>query len=562
MAGAFLKGVLHVKRMFAVLLSCALLLGMLPGCQGDAPSPSGPVVQDGDVPVLSAVDLISTAFDYCGRRDEDGLEGLYAKESRELLETYARNAYQLEDAWEDMAVIRGKGASSFELAVVQMADDAAAVRAAAAFKDYISLRQGDFTGYAPAEADMAANGEVLQRGPYAVLFICPDPKGAGAAVGKLLDGEIVLPPELEPSAQPAVDVKALRDLVVSSQEMPGAKLKLLDDGDSDKLNAYVTDAYGLAPERWEECAIARDEATAFEVAVMRVPGEGTVVWEIKDYLTDYLNRREAQFNPVSIQARLLHEAIVGEAADGTQYYVLLLACKDRAGAMAACSEAVGAMGLSFSFQYRYSEADPDYPDRCLFTPPNRVDMSLYDTSAIRAAWELGDPSGLSEYDREIYDGAEKVLGEVLEDGMSGYEKERAVYGWMIDNVGYDWTLEDWMEETTRESFTPHGGLVERKAVCLGFAATFQLLMDLAGVECVTVVGASHNSRSDHAWNMVRLDGEWYCLDVTWDVGENSGRSQPEDWIYFNVTSDFMADSGHQWDYANTPEATAEGRGRG
>ena len=108
---------------------------MLPGCQGDAPSPSGPVVQDGDVPVLSAVDLISTAFDYCGRRDEDGLEGLYAKESRELLETYARNAYQLEDAWEDMAVIRGKGASSFELAVVQMADDAAAVRAAAAFKD-------------------------------------------------------------------------------------------------------------------------------------------------------------------------------------------------------------------------------------------------------------------------------------------------------------------------------------------------------------------------------------------------------------------------------------------
>ena len=357
-------------------------------------------------------------------------------------------------------------------------------------------------------------------------------------------------------------MKALRDLVVSSQEMPGAKLKLLDDGDSDKLNAYVTDAYGLAPERWEECAIARDEATAFEVAVMRVPGEGTVAWEIKDYLTDYLNRREAQFNPVSIQARLLHEAIVGEAADGTQYYVLLLACKDRAGAMAACSEAVGAMGLSFSFQYRYSEADPDYPDRCLFTPPNRVDMSLYDTSAIRAAWELGDPSGLSEYDREIYDGAEKVLGEVLEDGMSGYEKERAVYGWMIDNVGYDWTLEDWMEETTRESFTPHGGLVERKAVCLGFAATFQLLMDLAGVECVTVVGASHNSRSDHAWNMVRLDGEWYCLDVTWDVGENSGRSQPEDWIYFNVTSDFMADSGHQWDYANTPEATAEGRGRG
>ena len=561
----FKKGMFRVKRMFAMLLACLLLAGLLPGCrEGAQPTPpSEPAVPDAAALELSAVDLISTAFDHCGRVDEDGLEGLYARENREELEAYARNAYQLEDAWEDMAVVRATGASAFELAVVQMGDDGAAVRAATAFMNYISVRQGDFVGYAPAEADMVAGGEILQSGPFAALFICPDPKEASAAVEKALGGEVVLPPEPEGTAQPADDVKGLRDLLVSSQEV-GETLKELDDSDPDKLGVYLGDAYGLAPDQWEACAVARDEATAFEVAVVRVRGDWEKVWEVGMCLESYLERREARLDSASSRARLLHKAITIHASDGTNFYTVLLACGDRTGAMEAFSEAAEAMGLGYSPRYRNPEPDPDYPDRCLFVQPNWFDMSLYDTSAIRAAWEKGDPSGLSVYDREIYDGAEKMLDEVLEDGMSGYEKEFAVYGWMIDNVSYDWSLGDRMEETPRESFTPHGGLVERKAVCLGYATTFQLLMDLAGVECATVVGASNNSRTDHAWNMVRLDGEWYCVDVTWDASEkeNNGQGQPEDWSYFNVTSGDMAASGHQWDYANTPEATAKDRGKG
>ena len=93
-------------------------------------------------------------------------------------------------------------------------------------------------------------------------------------------------------------------------------------------------------------------------------------------------------------------------------------------------------------------------------------------------------------------------------------------------------------------------------MCLGFASTFQLLMDMAGVECLTVVGAAFDSREDHAWNMVRLDGEWYCVDATWDTGVPEGY-----WSYFNVTSDYMAATDHQWDYASVPEATANDGGR-
>lgn len=206
------------------------------------------------------------------------------------------------------------------------------------------------------------------------------------------------------------------------------------------------------------------------------------------------------------------------------------------------------------------EPDPDHPGRARYVQPNQEDMSLYDTSAILAAWEKGDPAGLTEYDRAIYDSAEDVLKSILTEGMDGFAKEAAIYEWVIQNVEYDWTHTDVLAETPRESYTPYGGLVDCKAVCLGYATTFQLLAELAGIECVTVVGAA--AGADHAWNQVQLSGEWYCADVTWEIPYwEDGTMNGREWRYFNTTSDYMARTNHQWDYDNVPEAAAEDHGR-
>ncbi len=142
--------------------------------------------------------------------------------------------------------------------------------------------------------------------------------------------------------------------------------------------------------------------------------------------------------------------------------------------------------------------------------------------------------------------------------MTDLEKETAAYHWLVENVNYDWTHQDPLAETDRRAFGPYGGLVDRSAVCLGYATSFQLLMDFSGIECITIVGAGSNSTMDHGWNMVKLNGEWYCTDVAWDANARE-LSDDHDWRYFNLTSDEMARS-HQWDYANTPEATATDRG--
>lgn len=542
--------------MFAILLACALLLGLLPACRQNGPSGPSPAPET----EWTAAQLSEIAFQLSGFDPSDEFEHLYIDLDRERLAVYIENAYGIE-GWEDAAVSRATGASAFEIAVVRMEDDGAAVRAATAFMNYISDRQGDFTGYAPAEADMVANGEILQDGVYAALLICPNPGGASAAVETALSGGTLQAPGAENSREPITDVKELRDLLVADRGMDGAELEKLDDSDPETLKSYMEDTYGLTADQWEECAIARGTGdSVFEVAVVRVLDDWERISAVEGAFNDYLNAREAQFDSAAEQAKLLHRAIAVEAGE----YVVLLACEDAEQTAGIFANASGAMGYGYSSRYRFPDTDSQYPNRCAFNPPNEDDMSIYDTSAIRAAWGKGDPSGLSDYDRDIYDAAKKVLDKVLKDGMSDYEKEAAVYGWIVGNVDYDWTHQDAMRETPRESFTPYGGLVNQVAVCLGYATSFQLLMDLAGVECITVVGAAHMSSSDHGWNMVRLNGQWYCVDVTWDANyrEQGGRGRPSDWDYFNVTSDEMAESDHQWDYANTPEAAAQDRGRG
>lgn len=205
------------------------------------------------------------------------------------------------------------------------------------------------------------------------------------------------------------------------------------------------------------------------------------------------------------------------------------------------------------------------PDgRIIYKDPGREDMTLFDASAILAAWERGDDSGLSKKDKQVLDAARAVFAEHIAPEMSDYDKEAALYYWLVRNTDYDWSH---YEETgaPRTSYEPYGPLIEGKGVCLGYAETFRLLMSMAGIECITVTGAAHMNRENHAWNMVKLNGQWYCADPTWEhipAGPPDGPEDPMQYAnYFNVTSKFMADTNHQWDYDNTPEAIADDFGR-
>lgn len=138
--------------------------------------------------------------------------------------------------------------------------------------------------------------------------------------------------------------------------------------------------------------------------------------------------------------------------------------------------------------------------------------------------------------------------------MSDYEKELAIHDWMTGWSSFDMDVFSHAPEAGAEADNrnPYGFFVNRSAMCYGYSSTFQLFMDMLDIECITVYGAPNSNGTEHSWNMVKLDGEWYCVDVAWDAPIDGSPGH----TYFNVTSDRLRQGSiHRWDEALVPEAT-------
>jgi hypothetical protein len=178
----------------------------------------------------------------------------------------------------------------------------------------------------------------------------------------------------------------------------------------------------------------------------------------------------------------------------------------------------------------------------------------YDHDAVLSAWRSGDSSSLSEKNRSILDACAGVIAEIIKESMSGYEKELALHDWIISHADYDQAALSNAPgiKPDPDNDNPYGLLFHKKAICSGYTSTFQLFMDMTGVECITVNGSSGGE--EHAWNLVRLEGKWYCVDVTWDDPVLTWQTSSVKHKFFNVTSEYMRDNKHQWDESTAPEA--------
>lgn len=385
---------------------------------------------------------------------------------------------------------------------------------------------------------------------------------------------------------PAADVTAAQAAQAVWNSQPDREgLEALE---GDGLSGHLADFCGL--EDWEEGAVyAASGVDAREITVVLLPDEDAAQ-AAGERLEAYRQSRQGDFfGYAPEEAERLDKAAVLTAGR----FAALLVCEDMDAARSAFEAALAGEPVFAPVHTQTpdpapSPSEPPEPTRTLpepasppspspdpeptpagvlnpdldvsgFVPyvqPNASVMELYDTSAIQRAWESGDDSGLSDKDREILERCREVLGEVLTEGMSAYEMELAVHDWLVEWGSYDRTVYDNLNHSGRTGYRdPWGMLVGGYGNCLGYSSTFQLLMDLSGVECITVVGAAFGSREDHAWNMVKLDGEWYCVDVTWDDPTGAARNGRHH-RYFNVTSAYLRETDHQWDYRNVPEATA------
>ncbi|XP_018410825.1 PREDICTED: kyphoscoliosis peptidase-like [Nanorana parkeri] len=80
----------------------------------------------------------------------------------------------------------------------------------------------------------------------------------------------------------------------------------------------------------------------------------------------------------------------------------------------------------------------------------------------------------------------------------------------------------------------------RKGVCAGYSSLFKQMCSIAGVKCEEVIGyakgASYKigqkfSDTNHAWNMVYLEGRWHLLDSTWGAGSVDKKTDSFEFSY-------------------------------
>lgn len=137
--------------------------------------------------------------------------------------------------------------------------------------------------------------------------------------------------------------------------------------------------------------------------------------------------------------------------------------------------------------------------------------------------------------------------------MSNYEKILKAHDYIILNSRYDERLES-EGSVPPESNSSYGVLALGVGVCEGYAKAFKHLLDVLNIESMIVVGTSRDE--NHAWNLVKIDGEYYHIDPTWNDPVTNDGSDILRHNYFNL-SDKKISKTHIWDRDKYPPANSD-----
>ncbi|MBR5314472.1 MAG: hypothetical protein IKU45_03545 [Clostridia bacterium] len=136
-----------------------------------------------------------------------------------------------------------------------------------------------------------------------------------------------------------------------------------------------------------------------------------------------------------------------------------------------------------------------------------------------------------------------------------YEKVKFVHDYLIQNIEYDYDALKELNSTFKSTSTEHalsiyGALVNGKTLCGGYSESFYTLMNALGIECYYIKGYAGEY---HAWNYLKIDGQYYYMDVTWDdkpLPDSNGKP-----VYpHNVTYDYFCLTSDEIERNHTPDS--------
>ncbi|MGI2294092.1 leucine-rich repeat domain-containing protein [Paenibacillus sp. GXUN7292] len=188
---------------------------------------------------------------------------------------------------------------------------------------------------------------------------------------------------------------------------------------------------------------------------------------------------------------------------------------------------------------------------------------VIDMSFVKGMNYLGSKSAAST--QELGLKAREIIQSIIRPGMSELEKETAVHDYILSRTQYDHQEFSKGIPTASRPYDAYGALIEQYAVCDGYARAMQMLGKLAGLDIYYIDGISG---SGHAWNLIRLNGEFYHVDATWNDSDNQWNgAAPSNAVqaqlldfgkrnYFNQTQT-ARELSIAWDFDRFPKAKTD-----
>jgi len=170
-----------------------------------------------------------------------------------------------------------------------------------------------------------------------------------------------------------------------------------------------------------------------------------------------------------------------------------------------------------------------------------VTLSYWDNYSIVNAYKTGNTNLLTPKQLELYNKYCEIIAKYTSKKANDWDNELAIHDYLVSNVRY--------EVGDDAIYNAYDTLINGTAVCNGYAECFKTFMDMLGIDCIAISGSANGEL--HIWNLVRLQGAWYQVDVTWDDPIN-GDGHIEH-SYFNITDSDMAKD-HTWVVSNYPAA--------
>lgn len=110
---------------------------------------------------------------------------------------------------------------------------------------------------------------------------------------------------------------------------------------------------------------------------------------------------------------------------------------------------------------------------------------------------------------------------------SDYQKALWLHDWLLTQLEYDNTLK-W---SSAESALTRG-----LGTCQAYESAYSMLLSTAGIENTE----TRDTGDAHTWNAIKLDGEWYQVDCTWDDSNDHWYDFDQRRLYFGLTDELMA----------------------